>query len=177
MTQENTRENVKVEDSATSTQGMQKPHAGRMLAHFDEMDRLFDRMLPSNWLRPMRWEWPSWTEHLMPFEGKTPRIDIIDRDTELVIHAELPGVKKEDLDVSLSDNSVTIRGTTKREETEEKGTYYRQEMSYGEFSRTVALPAEVNRDNAKAKFKDGVLELTLTKSTTAKRNSIHIETE
>ena len=175
MAQEDTREKGKMEGAAASTQGMQKPHAGRVLAPFDEMDRLFDRMLPSNWLRPMHW--PAWTEHLTPFEGKTPRVDIIDRETEVVIRAELPGVKKDDLDVSLNENSVTIRGTTKQEEQEEKGEYYRREMSYGEFMRTVALPADVDRDKAKAKFKDGVLELTLPKVETAKRSSLKIETE
>jgi len=177
MAQEDTREKGKVEGGAASTQGMEKAHTGRVLAPFDEMDRLFDRMLPSNWLRPRHWEWPAWTEHLAPFEGKTPRVDIIDRESELVIRAELPGVKKDDLDVSLNDNSVTIRGTTKKEETEEKGEYYRREMSYGEFSRTVALPSEVDRAKAKAVFKDGILELTLPKAETAKRNSIRIDTE
>jgi HSP20 family protein len=177
MAQENTREKGKAEGDAASTQGMQKAPAGRVLAPFDEMDRLFDRMLPRNWLRPMRFEWPAWAEHMAPFEGKTPHVDIIDREAEIVIRAELPGVKKDDLDVSLSDNSVTIRGTMKKEETEEKGEYYRREMSYGEFSRTLALPSEVDRDKAKAKFKDGVLELTLPKAETAKRNSIRIETE
>lgn len=177
MAQENTREKGAMEGGAAPTQGVQKAHGGRVLAPFDEMDRLFDRMMPSNWLRPMRWEWPAWAEHLTPFEGKTPRVDIIDRESELVIRAELPGVNKDDLDVSMSDNSVTIRGSTKKEETEEKGEYYRREMSYGEFSRTVALPSEVDRAKAKAKFKDGVLELTLPKAETAKRNSIRIETE
>ncbi len=177
MAQENISQKGNAEAGAASTQSMQKAHAGRVLAPFDEMDRLFERMMPSNWLRPMRWEWPTWTEHMMPFEGKIPRVDIIDREAEVVIRAELPGVKKEDLDVSLNDNSVTIRGTTKHEETEEKGEYHRREMSYGEFSRTVALPSEVDRNKAKAKFKDGVLELTLPKVETAKRNSIRIETE
>lgn len=177
MAQENTQQQVKVESGAAPTQSVQKAHAGRALAPFDEMDRLFDRMLPRNWLRPMHWEWPPWTEHLTPFEGKTPRVDIIDREAQLVVRAELPGVKKDDLEVSLNDNSVTIRGTTKQEEIEEKGEYCRREMSYGEFTRTIALPSEVDRNNVKAIYKDGVLELTLPKAETAKRNPIRIETE
>lgn len=180
MAQENPREKGKAESDVGPTQGVQgvqRVHSGRALAPFDEMDRLFDRMLSSNWLRPARWEWPAWTEHLVPFEGKVPHVDVIDREAEVIIRAELPGVKKDDLDVSLSDNSVTIRGKTKHEETEEKGEYYRREMSYGEFSRTVGLPSEVDRAKAKAKFKDGVLELTLPKAEAAKRNSISIETE
>ena len=134
-------------------------------------------MLATNWLHPMRWELPGWAERMTPFEGKSPRVDIIDRETEVVVRAEMPGMKKEDLDVSLNDNTVTIRGTSKHEETEEKGEYCRREMSYGEFSRTLTLPAEVDRAKAKAIFKDGVLELTLPKAETAKRSSIRIETE
>ncbi len=177
MAQENISQKGKAEVGAASAQGAPKAYAGRGPALFDERDRLFERMLPGNWLRPMRWEWPTWAEHMMPFESKTPHLDVIDRESEVVIRAELPGVKKEDLDVSLNDNSVTIRGTTKQEETEEKGEYHRREMSYGEFSRTVALPSEVDRATAKSKFKDGILELTLPKAETAKRNSIRIETE
>ena len=79
MARENSSQKGKAEAGAVSTQGMQKVHAGRVPAPFDEMDRLFERMLPGNWLRPMHWEWPTWAEHRMPFEGKTPHIDIIDR--------------------------------------------------------------------------------------------------
>jgi HSP20 family protein len=177
MAEENINVKGKQAAGAPSTQSMQKAHASRVLGPLDEMDRLFDRMLASNWLHPLRREWPAWAERMVPFEGKTPRVDIIDREAEVVIRAEVPGVKKEDLDVSLNDNTVTIRGTSKQEETEEKGEYCRREMSYGEFTRTLALPADVDRAKAKAIFKDGVLELTLPKAETAKRSSVRIETE
>ena len=177
MAQDKSTEKGKTDVSSPSAQGIQKPHVGHVLGPFDEMDRLFDRMLSPSWMHPMRWAMPGMAERLTPFEGKMPRVDIIDRETEVVLRVEAPGVDKDDLEVSLSDNTVTIRGKTKHEETEEKGEYYRRELSYGEFSRTVALPAEVDRDKAKAKFKDGVLELTLPKVETAKRSTIKIETE
>jgi HSP20 family protein len=104
-----------------------------------------------------------------------PRVDIIDRDKEIVVHAELPGVEKKDLDVTLTDTSVTIKGETRKESKEEKGDYYRCEISRGAFARSVALPAEVESANAKAQFKDGVLELTLPKKAVSKRRSIHID--
>jgi len=102
-------------------------------------------------------------------------VDVIDRDDEVVVRAEVPGVEKDDLDVSVSDNAVTIKGETKREEKEEKGDYYRCEISRGTFARTVVLPDYVDSDSVKAKFEDGVLELTLPKVEKVKRRSIKID--
>ena len=103
----------------------------RALSPFEEMDRWFENFFPRNWMRPFRTEWPSWGEMGVPFETGMPKVDVIDRDDELVVHAEVPGVEKDDLDVSVSDNAVTIKGETKREEKEEKGNYYRCEISRG----------------------------------------------
>ena len=103
-----------------------------------------------------------------------PRVDIVERDDELVVKAELPGVDKKDLDVSVTENAVTIKGSTSHEEKEEKGDYYRCEISSGAYSRTLALPSDVEADKAKANFKDGVLELTLPKLKKAKRHTIKV---
>ena len=100
---------------------------------------------------------------------------MIDRDGEIAIKAELPGVEKKDLDVSLTEDSVTIKGSTRHEQKEEKGDYYRCEISRGEFSRTVALPAAVDTTKAKASFKDGMLELVIPKTEARKRCTINIE--
>ena len=110
-----------------------------------------------------------------PFEGKTPKVDVIDRDNEVVVKAELPGVDKKDLDISVTRNSVTIKGSTSHEEKEEKGNVYRREISRGSYSRTLSLPAEVKEEQAKAKFKDGILELTMPKVEKSKRRSIKVE--
>ena len=99
----------------------------------------------------------------------------MDKEEVVIVRAEVPGMKKEDLEVSVTDNTVTIRGSTKHEEKTEEGEYYRCEISRGEFSRTVGLPAEVDGDKAKATFKDGVLELTLPKVAVSKRRSIKVE--
>lgn len=147
----------------------------RALSPFEEMDRLFESVLPRGWMRPFHMEWPRWGELAAPFEGRMPKVDVIDRDEEVVVRAEVPGVEKEDLDVSVSDNAVTIKGQTKREEKEEKGDYYRCEISRGAFTRTVMLPGAVDADKAKAQFKDGVLELTLPKVEEAKRRTVRID--
>jgi len=147
----------------------------RALSPFGEMDRWFENFFPRGWMRPYHMEWPSWGELGVPFEGRMPKVDVIDRDDEVVVRAEVPGIEKDDLDVSVSDNAVTIKGETKREEKEEKGDFYRCEISRGTFARTVVLPGYVDSDSAKAKFEDGVLELTLPKVEKAKRRTVKID--
>ena len=106
---------------------------------------------------------------LQPFEGRlpafSPRIDVTDTEKEIKVHAELPGMDEQDIDVSLSRNSLTIKGE-KKEEKEDKGKdYYHMERSYGSFSRIIPLPFEVDEASIKASFKKGVLTITLPKTT------------
>lgn len=154
---------------------IQKAEPVRALNPFEEMDRFFESRFPSGWMRPFHWTLPSWSEVNAPFEGKMPNVDVIDRENEIVVKAELPGVDKKDLDISVTKNTVTIKGSTSHEEKEEKGDFYRCEMSRGSYSRTLHLPAEVNEEKAKAKFKDGILELTIPKVEKAKRRIIKVE--
>ncbi|HKK13567.1 MAG TPA: Hsp20/alpha crystallin family protein [Gammaproteobacteria bacterium] len=149
--------------------------AGRAVSPFEQMERMFESFGPWGMMRPARWDWPSWGEPGTAIENRLPRVDVVDRDTEVVVRAEVPGVNKDDLDVSLNHNTVTIKGTVSREEKEEKGDYYRCEISRGSFARTVALPAEVDGNRARATFRDGVLELTLPKAEGSKRHSIAVE--
>ena len=145
------------------------------LSPFEEMERMFENFSSRGWLRPFRWDRPLSSEIAAPFEGKMPKVDVIDRDSEILIKAELPGVEKKDLDISMTKNTVTIKGNTQHKEEEEKGDYYRCEISSGSYLRTLTLPADVDEDKAKAKFKDGVLELTLPKLETAHRRSIEVD--
>ena len=135
---------------------------------FSDIDRMFDDFFGRRWMRPFAWERP-FAE--MP---TVPSVDVIDREDEVVVRAEVPGYKKEELEISVANSSLTIKGETKTEEKEEKGDYYRCEISHGAFSRTVALPAEVDDSKAKASVKDGVLELTLPKIEKSKRHTIAI---
>ena len=137
-------------------------------ALFSDIDRMFDDFLGRRWLRPSGWERRSAE---MP---TVPSVDVIDRDEEVVVRAEVPGYKKEDIEISVADSSLTIKGETKTEEKEEKGDYYRCEISRGAFARTVSLPAAVDDSKAKASMKDGVLELTLPKVEKSKRHTISI---
>lgn len=160
---------VRTEKKATKTA------PARVVNPFEEMEQFMERIAPSGWMRPWRWEWPSWSGFAAPFEGRMPKMDVIDRDNEIVVRAELPGVDKKDLDVSMTDNTVTIKGETRKEEKEEKGDYYRCEISEGSFSRTVTLPSDVDASKAQARFKDGMLELTLPKAEGSKRRTIKVD--
>lgn len=137
-----------------------------------EMERFFESGFPARFPRFGTWPSPEWASQ---FEAKLPAIDVIDRPDHILVRAEVPGVKKEDLDVSVSDNLVTIRATTKFEEEKEEGEYHRREMRHGEFSRSVSLPATVDSAEARAIFKDGILELTLPKTAPSKRRSVKVE--
>lgn len=138
-------------------------------ALFGDFDRMFDDFFGRRWLRPFGAERP-----FAEMIASVPSVDVIDRDDEVVVRAAVPGYKKEDIEISVSNSSLTIKGETKTEEKEEKGDYYRCEISQGSFSRTVALPAEVDDAKAKASMKDGMLELTLPKLEKSKRHSISI---
>jgi HSP20 family protein len=155
---------------------IQKAAPVRALHPFEDMERMMDRVFREfpgrGWMRPFSFEWPAWPE--LP-ELRMPKVDVIDRDDDVLVRAELPGVEKKDLEISTSDTSVTIKATTAREEKEEKGDYYRCEISRGMLSRTVALPAQVHSDKAKASLKDGVLELTLPKVEKSKRRTVTVE--
>jgi HSP20 family protein len=144
----------------------------RALRPWEDIDRLFDEFFTRGWPRPLRFE------RLFPelaWEAAVPKLDIVDRDDEVLVRAEVPGVNKEDLEVSVTGNLFTIKGKTKREEKEEKGEYYRCEVSAGAFSRTVTLPADVTEAGAKAQLKEGVLEVTLPKVEKAKKRAIKID--
>lgn len=169
------KEEKKESKGSTAGKEIQAARPTRALSPFDEMDRWFEDFFPHGWLRPFRREWPSWGELAAPFEGRMPKVDVIDRDDAVVVRAEVPGVDKKDLDVSMTERSVTIKGESSHESKEEKGDYYRSEISRGSFLRTVALPSDVDTDKARAQFKDGVLELTLPKVVKAKRRTVKID--
>lgn len=162
---------------ATTEKGkeIQKAAPMRALNHFEEMDRMFESFFPRSWMHPFRRNWPSLGALELPFEGKIPSVDVIDHDDDILVRAEVPGVDKKDLDISVTENTVTIKGKSSHEEKEEKGDYYRCEISRGTFARTVSLPHDVNPDKAKATFKDGMLELTMPKVKKSNRHTIKLD--
>ncbi|EPC00457.1 heat shock protein Hsp20 [Litchfieldella anticariensis FP35 = DSM 16096] len=166
------KKNVKeIKPSASETSSAS---TSQELSPFREFDRMFDRFFDRDWMHPLRWEHPL-LDRLAAVGPRVPKVDIVDRDSELVVRAEIPGVAREDLDVSVTDNSVTIKGESHKESKEESGEYYRCEISHGSVTRTVTLPCEVDADKAEASFSDGILELTLPKIKEAHRRKLEIK--
>ena len=91
----------------------------------------------------------------------TPKIDVVQRHNELVVRADLPGMNPDDVTVEVGNSAITISGERKQEHVEESGNVYRFERTYGSFYREIPLPEGAIANHAKAKFKDGVLEITV----------------
>jgi HSP20 family protein len=119
---------------------------------FAAIDRVFDEVFKSNF--------PSLPTML---DMSAFRVDISEDDKSIYIEADLPGVKKEDLKVTVEDNLLTIRAERRAESTESKKNYYRTERVFGSMTRSFTLGENVNKDAIEAHFSDGVLKLVLPK--------------
>jgi HSP20 family protein len=101
----------------------------------------------------------------------SPRVDMFQRDGDLIVKAELPGIKKDDIEVTVEDGDLVIRGERKEESEVREEDYYRMERSYGAFYRRLPLPAEVDPDKIKATYTDGVLEVRVPQVVAPKREA------
>ena len=138
-----------------------KNEPGYMTAMKDFETRM-ENMLHSFWDRSSR------AKEISDFFGSSasstmPKIDVIERDKEILVKAELPGIAKDDIDVSISDRRLVIKACSSKEEKEEKGDYLKKEISTSQVYRSVYLPAEVEQDKVKTSFKNGLLTLTIPK--------------
>lgn len=111
------------------------------------------------------------------FSGWTPAVDVIEDKDRLTVKAELPGFRREDIDVSLHENNLTICGERKYEDEKQEGEMFRSERFYGKFQRTVPLPFMVETSDVKATYRDGVLSVTLPKSEKARGKQIEVAVE
>lgn len=107
----------------------------------------------------------------------SPTVDVAEKEGEIEVMAELPGMEEKDIEVSIDEHGLTLRGEKKQERKEEGENYYRMERSFGSFQRYIPLTSKVDRDRAKARFKNGVLKIHLPKSepSQAKGKKIQIE--
>jgi len=149
-----THEESRTLRTAPAGDSLQSMNPSSLVRRFiDEVDRLADdfgigRGLLSSVERGLPGAW-------------APQIEIFERDGQLIVHADLPGLRKEDVKVELADNALTIAGERRKEREEEREGFYRSERSYGRFFRRVPLPEGVNTEDARASFHDGVLEVTM----------------
>ncbi|MGB7054639.1 MAG: Hsp20/alpha crystallin family protein [bacterium] len=129
----------------------------------DDVDRLFDVFFGTQ---------PQTIDDLW-----RPSIDIEESNGNLMVKAEIPGMKKENIKVSVKEDMLTISGERKQENETRDKTYHRIERSYGQFRRMIRLPAEVDADKVKASYKDGVLSVTLPKPESMKPKHIDVKME
>jgi HSP20 family protein len=147
----------------------------RPFSELTRMEREAERLFGDFFRKPF---WGlTWPERFREAGFREPAIEIFEEKDEVVVKAEVPGLKKDDLDINISDHYLTIKGEKKQEEEVKKKGYYYSERSYGSFLRTIDLPKEVQIDKARAHFKDGVLELRLPKTEEAKRKDVKIKVE
>jgi HSP20 family protein len=132
----------------------------------DEMDRLFEAPF-GGWLAPAA---PL-------FEGWIPAVDVREDKDNVIVKAELPGMKKPDIQVSVSGNTLNIEGERQEETEYEKAESYRRERYFGRFQRSIPLPAPVEDKKIHAEYKDGVLTVTCPKTEEAKRKLIDIKVD
>ena len=141
----------------------------RPFRELEEMERRFDEifgrsMLPSIWRR-LPAEQMAWA----------PNIDVFEKDDKFVVKAEVPGMKEDDIHLSVEGDVLTIRGEKKTESEVKEEDYYRCERSYGSFFRSVALPSTVDASKIDADYEDGVLEVTLSKKPEVKPKKVAVK--
>jgi HSP20 family protein len=142
----------------------------------EEMDRLFEDFgFGRGWIAP------GFERSLDALTGGTwmPQVEVIERDNQLIVRADLPGMTKDDISVDVEGNSLVIRGERKTERQENEEGYYRSERSYGTFYRQIPLPSGVNAEEARADFRNGVLEISMPspRKTEEMRRSLEISGE
>lgn len=138
------------------------PAFGRLTDLRDEIDRLFDTTFGD--FAPL----PS------VFSGWTPAMDLIETKDSVVVKAELPGMKREDIEVTLHEGALNITGERKPERKLEEGGLHRSERFFGRFQRAITLPTPVAGDKVKADYKDGILTVTLPKTEESKPKQINV---
>ncbi len=129
----------------------------------EEMDKMWNRFFG---------EWST----LEPFRGEwAPFLDVSETKESIVVKAEVPGMEPKDIDISLTNDVLTIKGKKEQDKEESEENFHRIERSYGSFSRSIRLPRGVHSDKIKASYKNGVLKITLPKSEEAKEIKIKVE--
>ena len=138
------------------------PTIGRLTGLRDEIDRLFESPL-AELARSSRL-----------LSGWTPALDVYEDKDNLYVKIEVPGMKREDIDVSLHEGSLSVSGERKSEQKHQDAEVYRAERFFGRFQRTVTLPTPVAADKVRAQYKDGILTITLPKTEEAKPKHIDV---
>lgn len=129
----------------------------------ESMDKLFEEFFtrrPDRARAPVVWQ---------------PAIEAFETDGDVIVRAELPGIDPKQVEITVTNDTLTIKGDAKTEQEEKGRNYYRRELRYGSFVRSLALPSGVQGDAAKASYKNGILEIRVPKSERAKPKSVKVD--
>ena len=140
-----------------------------------DLEHKVENMFQRLWKNPFNHESPTdlFSQYSLM---DIPKLDIVDREKEVLVKVELPGIDKKDLDISIANNRLVIKAKTCHEEKDETGDYLKQEISRNEVYRAVSLPAGIDDEsNVKTSFKNGVLELAIPKEKKSHRKRIEVE--
>ncbi len=110
-------------------------------------------------------------------EDWMPALDVYEKDDRFIVKAELPGMKMDDIDISVADGNLVIKGEKKTEEEVQDDDYYRCERTYGNFFRSIALPSNIDADKIEANYEDGILEISAAKSEESKPKKIQVSSK
>lgn len=172
----NTKRNTNNEPAALQRRNVEDV-AGRLAAtpfnfmrkFSEEMDHLFEDFGGRGWLTPML------DKAQLPQGPWSPQVEIFERDDELVLRADLPGLTKDDVNVEIANDGITIEGERRSEHKETAEGYFRSERSYGKFYRRIPMPDGAKAEDANASFSNGVLEITLPVLKRGERKSRRLE--
>lgn len=142
---------------------------------FSDVERMFEEWFEDFWSRPVPRVWRPDFWPLRPITLDAPALDVFDEKDDLIVKAEIPGMTKDEIDIRLDGNTLTIKGEKKKEEEVKEENYYRCERTFGSFSRTIELPMDVKTDKVNATFTNGVLEIRLPKAEEAKKNVVKVK--
>ena len=166
---------VKKEGAKSKAAAAQEPANPSLMSLRQQVDRLFDQFLDEGWMRPTRgfagiWDSPLFKSRAMDMRGlmESPRSDMSESDKEYELAIELPGMTEKDVEVTLKDNMITLKGEKKSERETMEKDYHIAEHSYGSVRRTFSMPADVDPNKVKASFSKGVLTVHLPKTKEAR---------
>jgi HSP20 family protein len=141
--------------------------AWRPIQELDEIERHFEDLFSQSFQ-------PIWRRMPVKDGEWMPAIDIFEKNDKFIVKAELPGMKQEDIDVSLNGNYLIVKGKKSTESEVKEQDYYRSERSYGSFYRSIPLPSTVDEKKIEANYEDGVLEISIPKTAEVKQNKIKV---
>jgi len=139
-----------------------------------EMEKAFDRFFGNGWELPNLHRFTNFPA--VEIEGsRLPKVDVIDRKNEMLVRAEVPGLNKKDVEVTLNDNVLLVKGHANSEKEQEEGEYHRHEIYSSSFARAIAVPNNIDESNIAASLEDVVLKVTLPKTKSTKKRAINIQ--